>query len=125
MPGVMLVLTSCYQQTPFIFFYCLLFFVTYLLTLCNCNRIDKIRTTWCSFQTKESPSQTRHMRSISDLDSVRAVIECENPRPDLYKFVGTMNFHSATSGTREQVPLGPEHVLLRGSRLKNTANIYG
>ena len=77
------------------------------------------------FQTKESPSQTRHMRSISDLGSVRAVIECENPRPDLYKFVGNMLFHNAASGTREQVPLGPEHVLLRGSRLKNTANIYG
>ncbi|KAF0294687.1 Phospholipid-transporting ATPase 11C [Amphibalanus amphitrite] len=76
-------------------------------------------------QTKESPAQTRHMRSVSDLDAIRASIECENPRPDLYKFIGTMKFHSAASGTVESVPLGPEHVLLRGSRLKNTANIYG
>ncbi|KAF0306390.1 Phospholipid-transporting ATPase 11C [Amphibalanus amphitrite] len=76
-------------------------------------------------QTKESPAQTRHMRSVTDLDAIRASIECENPRPDLYKFIGTMKFHNAASGTVESVPLGPEHVLLRGSRLKNTANIYG
>ena len=65
------------------------------------------------------------MRSVYDLDAVRAAIECENPRPDLYKFVGTMKFHNPASRTLETVPLGPEHVLLRGSRLKNTANIYG
>ena len=76
-------------------------------------------------QTKESPAQTRPMRSVPDLDLVRAVIDCEGPRPDLYKFVGTMLFHNAASGAREQVPLGPEHVLLRGSRLKNTTEIYG
>ncbi|XP_043195824.1 phospholipid-transporting ATPase IF-like isoform X1 [Amphibalanus amphitrite] len=78
-----------------------------------------------NLKTKESPAQTRHMRSVSDLDAIRASIECENPRPDLYKFIGTMKFHNAASGTVESVPLGPEHVLLRGSRLKNTADIYG
>ncbi|XP_037075054.1 probable phospholipid-transporting ATPase IF isoform X2 [Pollicipes pollicipes] len=78
-----------------------------------------------NLKTKESPTQTRHMRSLSDLDTVRAIIECENPKPDLYKFVGNMTFHNAASGVRDEVPLGPEHVLLRGSRLKNTDHIYG
>lgn len=51
------------------------------------------------------------------------MIECQQPIPDLYKFVGRMTVY----GRGESVvrSLGPENVLLRGARLKNTPYIYG
>ncbi|KAG7254295.1 hypothetical protein CRUP_014076, partial [Coryphaenoides rupestris] len=50
-------------------------------------------------------------------------IECEQPQPDLYKFVGRVNIYK----DREEPvarPLGSENLLLRGATLKNTHHIY-
>ncbi|KAI1898078.1 hypothetical protein AGOR_G00068640 [Albula goreensis] len=59
-----------------------------------------------------------------DLDALNATIECEQPQPDLYKFVGRMHIYR-----RHQDPavrsLGPENLLLKGATLKNTKKIYG
>ncbi|XP_059371651.1 phospholipid-transporting ATPase IG-like isoform X2 [Carassius carassius] len=59
-----------------------------------------------------------------DLQALTATIECEQPQPDLYKFVGRMHIYKA-----EQEPavrsLGPENLLLKGATLKNTKKIYG
>ncbi|XP_033949584.1 phospholipid-transporting ATPase 11C isoform X1 [Pseudochaenichthys georgianus] len=59
-----------------------------------------------------------------DLESLNATIECEQPQPDLYKFVGRMHIYKA-----DQEPavrsLGPENLLLKGSTLKNTQTICG
>ncbi|XP_036126465.1 phospholipid-transporting ATPase IG isoform X1 [Molossus molossus] len=58
------------------------------------------------------------------IDTLRAVIECEQPQPDLYKFVGRI---SICSNSLEAVArsLGPENLLLKGATLKNTKKIYG
>ncbi|WAR27505.1 AT11B-like protein, partial [Mya arenaria] len=48
----------------------------------------------------------------------------KQPTPDLYSFVGNMTI-VRDNGEHTVRPLGPEHVLLRGARLKNTAFIYG
>lgn len=59
-----------------------------------------------------------------DLQALSATIECEQPQPDLYKFVGRMHIYKA-----EQEPavrsLGPENLLLKGATLKNTKKING
>uniref|UniRef100_A0A673LJY4 Phospholipid-transporting ATPase n=1 Tax=Sinocyclocheilus rhinocerous TaxID=307959 RepID=A0A673LJY4_9TELE len=59
-----------------------------------------------------------------DLQALPATIECEQPQPDLYKFVGRMHIYKP-----EQEPavrsLGPENLLLKGATLKNTKKIYG
>jgi magnesium-transporting ATPase (P-type) len=46
-------------------------------------------------------------------------VECEQPNPSLYTFAGTLNWRG------EGIPLGPENILLRGSDLRNTAEVYG
>ncbi|XP_041111916.1 phospholipid-transporting ATPase 11C-like isoform X2 [Polyodon spathula] len=59
-----------------------------------------------------------------DLHSFCATIECEQPQPDLYKFVGRM--HITKDGQEPIVrSLGPENLLLKGATLKNTKKIYG
>ncbi|XP_035264800.1 phospholipid-transporting ATPase 11C isoform X2 [Anguilla anguilla] len=59
-----------------------------------------------------------------DLDSLNATIECEQPQPDLYKFVGRMHVNRS-DGDPAVRSLGPENLLLKGATLKNTKKIYG
>uniref|UniRef100_A0A8C5B1K9 Phospholipid-transporting ATPase n=1 Tax=Gadus morhua TaxID=8049 RepID=A0A8C5B1K9_GADMO len=59
-----------------------------------------------------------------DLDSLSATIECEQPQPDLYKFVGRMHIYK-TDREPEIRSLGPENLLLKGATLKNTQRICG
>ncbi|XP_032448117.1 phospholipid-transporting ATPase IG isoform X9 [Lynx canadensis] len=62
--------------------------------------------------------------TAESIDTLRAAIECEQPQPDLYKFVGRINIYS---NSLEAVArsLGPENLLLKGATLKNTKKIYG
>uniref|UniRef100_A0A2K6LSZ0 Phospholipid-transporting ATPase n=1 Tax=Rhinopithecus bieti TaxID=61621 RepID=A0A2K6LSZ0_RHIBE len=62
--------------------------------------------------------------TAESIDTLRAAIECEQPQPDLYKFVGRINIYS---NSLEAVArsLGPENLLLKGATLKNTEKIYG
>ncbi|XP_022095115.1 probable phospholipid-transporting ATPase IF isoform X2 [Acanthaster planci] len=67
---------------------------------------------------------TAILQDEESLDVLSAMVECEQPQPDLYKFIGRMRFY-----TQNQQPtvrsLTAENVLLRGSRLKNTPFVYG
>ncbi|KAM9577275.1 phospholipid-transporting ATPase IG isoform 4-T4 [Trichechus inunguis] len=62
--------------------------------------------------------------TAESIDTLRAAIECEQPQPDLYKFVGRINIYS---NSLEAVArsLGPENLLLKGATLKSTRKIYG
>ncbi|MGH0166577.1 UNVERIFIED_CONTAM: hypothetical protein FKN15_063466 [Acipenser sinensis] len=76
---------------------------------------------------KESEEIKTHF-TVADtekhMDSFYATIECEQPQPDLYKFVGRM--HITKDGLEPIVrSLGPENLLLKGATLKNTKKIYG
>nr|XP_006825887.1 PREDICTED: LOW QUALITY PROTEIN: probable phospholipid-transporting ATPase IF-like [Saccoglossus kowalevskii] len=74
-----------------------------------------------SSQTDTAPLQTPEA-----LDSLVANVECEQPQSDLYKFVGRMNIYNQGDGAEPTLkPLGPENVLLRGCRLKNTPYVFG
>ncbi|KAK6268217.1 hypothetical protein QUC31_012377 [Theobroma cacao] len=46
-------------------------------------------------------------------------IKCEDPNPSLYTFVGNLEYE------RQVYPLDPSQILLRDSKLRNTAFVYG
>ncbi|KAM4608383.1 phospholipid-transporting ATPase IH-like [Polymixia lowei] len=76
-----------------------------------------------SHKTYYAVPDTMAFRTEQEVDSLHATIECEQPQPDLYKFVGRINIYK----DREEPvarPLGAENLLLRGATLKNTQRIY-
>lgn len=57
--------------------------------------------------------------SVEELKSFDAIVECEQPNPSIYSFVGSLTW-------KEKIfPLGPAQVLLRGSKLRNTPYVCG
>nr|GMC51916.1 probable phospholipid-transporting ATPase 4 [Ipomoea batatas] len=48
-----------------------------------------------------------------------ATIKCEDPNPNLYTFVGNLEY------AHQVYPLDPGQILLRGSKLRNTDYVYG
>uniref|UniRef100_A0A8C4HLB4 Phospholipid-transporting ATPase n=1 Tax=Dicentrarchus labrax TaxID=13489 RepID=A0A8C4HLB4_DICLA len=60
-----------------------------------------------NLKTHYSVAETAVCQSVSQLEALQAVVECQQPEADLYR------------------PLGPENLLLRGARLKNTKEIFG
>ncbi|XP_019380399.1 PREDICTED: probable phospholipid-transporting ATPase IH isoform X2 [Gavialis gangeticus] len=74
--------------------------------------------TYCAVQ------DTKAFRTEQEIDALHATIECEQPQPDLYKFVGRINvYHDRNEPIAR--PLGSENLLLRGATLKNTEKIFG
>ncbi|XP_030490664.2 probable phospholipid-transporting ATPase 4 isoform X1 [Cannabis sativa] len=49
----------------------------------------------------------------------KGTIQCEDPNPNLYSFVGNLDLD------RQVFPLDPSQILLRDSKLRNTAYVYG
>ncbi|XP_018417757.1 PREDICTED: probable phospholipid-transporting ATPase IH [Nanorana parkeri] len=77
-----------------------------------------------SHKTYFSVQDTKAFHHEQDMDTLHATIECEQPQPDLYKFVGRINVYSGTEDTTAR-PLGSENLLLRGATLKNTERVFG
>uniref|UniRef100_A0AAJ7UDE7 Phospholipid-transporting ATPase n=1 Tax=Petromyzon marinus TaxID=7757 RepID=A0AAJ7UDE7_PETMA len=77
-------------------------------------------------KTYLAPARSPRVRSPQDFSGFSAAVECRQPHPDLYRFEGHITIHNAEEAELS-VPdsLGPENLLLRGSRLKNTDFIYG
>ncbi|XP_066474828.1 phospholipid-transporting ATPase IF isoform X1 [Tiliqua scincoides] len=76
-----------------------------------------------NLKTHIAVPETAVLQSVANLDKLVAVIECQQPEADLYRFVGRITI----SQQIEEIvrPLGPESLLLRGARLKNTKEIFG
>ncbi|XP_061900300.1 phospholipid-transporting ATPase IG isoform X3 [Entelurus aequoreus] len=73
----------------------------------------------------ESNHKTHYtVPDVEDLESLSATIECEQPQPDLYKFVGRMHIYKSNQETAVR-SLGPENLLLKGATLKNTQKVSG
>ncbi|XP_067842769.1 phospholipid-transporting ATPase IH isoform X4 [Heptranchias perlo] len=77
-----------------------------------------------STKTYQAVSDTKALQTEVEVDTLNATIECEQPQPDLYNFVGRITIYHETEGPIAR-PLGSENVLLRGATLKNTQKIYG
>ncbi|XP_030210357.1 probable phospholipid-transporting ATPase IH isoform X3 [Gadus morhua] len=75
-----------------------------------------------SHKTYYAVQDTKAYTTEEEVDSIKATIECEQPQPDLYKFVGRVNIYMDNEPVAR--PLGSENLLLRGATLKNTAYIY-
>ncbi|TYI59675.1 hypothetical protein E1A91_D10G053400v1 [Gossypium mustelinum] len=54
-----------------------------------------------------------------EFSKFKATVHCEDPNPNLYTFVGNIEFG------KESYPLSPSQLLLRDSKLRNTDYIYG
>ncbi|KAM4664395.1 phospholipid-transporting ATPase IG isoform 1-T1 [Discoglossus pictus] len=76
-----------------------------------------------NFKTYFAVRETTNLCTVEAVDKLRATIECEQPQPDLYKFVGRMNIH--INPDIKARSLGPENLLLKGATLKNTRKVYG
>ncbi|XP_072557044.1 phospholipid-transporting ATPase IH-like isoform X3 [Paramormyrops kingsleyae] len=76
-----------------------------------------------SHKTYYAVQETKAFNTEEEVDTLRATIECEQPQPDLYKFVGRINIYLDGNEPIAR-PLGSENVLLRGATLKNTEYIY-
>ncbi|XP_051697675.2 phospholipid-transporting ATPase IH isoform X2 [Oryctolagus cuniculus] len=77
-----------------------------------------------SHKTHYAVQDTKGFRTEEEIGGLQATIECEQPQPDLYKFVGRINIYSDLSDPVVR-PLGSENLLLRGATLKNTEKIFG
>ncbi|XP_053129386.1 phospholipid-transporting ATPase IG isoform X3 [Hemicordylus capensis] len=75
-------------------------------------------------KTHYTVQDTAELRTCEAISCLIATIECEQPQPDLYKFVGRINIYK---GNQEPIAraLGPENLLLKGAKLKNTKKVYG
>ncbi|ELK28395.1 Putative phospholipid-transporting ATPase IG [Myotis davidii] len=79
----------------------------------------------CSFRTHYAAVRdTTAPYTPESINTLRAAIECEQPQPDLYKFVGRISIYKNTLEADAR-SLGPENLLLKGATLKNTEKIYG
>jgi phospholipid-transporting ATPase len=62
------------------------------------------------------------MLTIDHLQQLQnGLIKCELPNKHLYEFCGTLKLNNDNN----EIPIGPDQILLRGSCLKNTKWIYG
>uniref|UniRef100_A0A8C5M1H3 Phospholipid-transporting ATPase n=1 Tax=Leptobrachium leishanense TaxID=445787 RepID=A0A8C5M1H3_9ANUR len=77
-----------------------------------------------SHKTYHAVQDTKSFRHEQEMDTLYATIECEQPQPDLYKFVGRINIYRGSDDTVAR-PLGSENLLLRGATLKNTEKVFG
>lgn len=72
-----------------------------------------------NLKVKQSLEITLPLDDDPTFKDFRATIRCEDPNPNLYTFVGNLDFD------RQVYPLEPTQILLRDSRLRNTTYIYG
>ncbi|CAB1346443.1 unnamed protein product, partial [Coregonus sp. 'balchen'] len=82
-----------------------------------------VRTQSSKLRTYYAVPDTMAFKTEQEVDSLHATIECEQPQPDLYKFVGRINIYKEREDPLAR-PLGAENLLLRGATLKNTEHIY-
>ncbi|XP_072557045.1 phospholipid-transporting ATPase IH-like isoform X4 [Paramormyrops kingsleyae] len=94
-----------------------------LIVLSTSRQDGTCFVTTASLDGESSHKETKAFNTEEEVDTLRATIECEQPQPDLYKFVGRINIYLDGNEPIAR-PLGSENVLLRGATLKNTEYIY-
>lgn len=88
------------------------------ITTANLDGETNLKTFYCT-------EQTRLLTTESHFQSLYGTIECQQPIADFYQFVGRISIYGSAGQGTSVSSLGPENVLLRGTRLKNTEFIYG
>ncbi|KAG9450028.1 hypothetical protein H6P81_009993 [Aristolochia fimbriata] len=72
-----------------------------------------------NLKLKQSLDVTSKLSEDSNFSEFKALVKCEDPNPNLYSFVGSMDYEE------QQYPLSFQQLLLRDSKLRNTDYIYG
>ncbi|KAK7255624.1 hypothetical protein RIF29_29039 [Crotalaria pallida] len=72
-----------------------------------------------NLKVKRSLDATLTLDNDGAFKDFTGTIRCEDPNPNLYSFVGNLEFE------RQIYPLDPSQILLRDSKLRNTEYIYG
>ncbi|XP_031559260.1 probable phospholipid-transporting ATPase IF [Actinia tenebrosa] len=78
-----------------------------------------------NLKVRSSVTTTASMRSPQQLDDLSATIECQHPHVDLYGYSGRIIINLNNGQEPEVKSLGPQNLLLRGARLKNSDHVYG
>jgi len=78
-----------------------------------------------SLKTRCSTALTKQAKTTKQICSLNGCIECENPNPKLDSFLGRLSLWSCQEGDEiEACPLGNDNLLLAGTVLKNTKEVY-
>ncbi|KAI3737716.1 hypothetical protein L2E82_27727 [Cichorium intybus] len=72
-----------------------------------------------NLKVKRSLEVTLTLDDDTSFKDFRGTIKCEDPNPNLYTFVGNLEYE------RQTYPLDPSQILLRDSKLRNTGHVYG
>ncbi|XP_068636564.1 putative phospholipid-transporting ATPase 9 [Aristolochia californica] len=72
-----------------------------------------------NLKIKQALDVTSELSGDSNFKEFKALVKCEDPNPNLYSFVGSMDYEE------QQYPLSFQQLLLRDSKLRNTDYIYG
>ncbi|XP_022714556.1 probable phospholipid-transporting ATPase 4 [Durio zibethinus] len=72
-----------------------------------------------NLKIKRSLEDTLSLNEDEEFGRFKATVRCEDPNPNLYTFVGNLEFEN------ESHPLSPAQLLLRDSKLRNTDYVYG
>jgi len=72
-----------------------------------------------NLKVKRALEVTLSLDEDTTFKDFRARIRCEDPNPNLYTFVGNLEYE------RQIYPIDPSQILLRDSKLRNTPHVYG
>ncbi|KAI5084632.1 hypothetical protein GOP47_0000801 [Adiantum capillus-veneris] len=72
-----------------------------------------------NLKLKKTDEATLNLDGDEEFEYFKGQIRCEDPNANLYSFVGNLEYDSSVHS------LGPQQVLLRDSKLRNTQYIYG
>lgn len=72
-----------------------------------------------NLKLKKTVEATLDLDDDEEFGGFLGSIRCEDPNPNLYTFVGNLDYE------RELISLGPQQILLRDSKLRNTQYVYG
>lgn len=72
-----------------------------------------------NLKVKRSLEITLPLDDDESFKDFSATIRCEDPNPNLYTFVGNIEYD------RQVYPIDPAQILLRDSKLRNTSYVYG
>ncbi|KAM7451065.1 putative phospholipid-transporting ATPase IF [Porites harrisoni] len=78
-----------------------------------------------NLKVRSALTETASMQTAERLSNFVAHVECQHPQEDLYSFTGRMIITPRGSGEPVVKALGPQNLLLRGARLKNSTYTFG
>ncbi|XP_020622281.1 probable phospholipid-transporting ATPase IF isoform X1 [Orbicella faveolata] len=78
-----------------------------------------------NLKVRNALSDTAGLQSAEQLSHLTARVECQHPQEDLYSFSGRMIITPRGGGEPVVKALGPQNLLLRGARLKNSTYTFG